>query len=279
MTGIDMELQSCRMSNEEYLLFNELIASELGITFPEHKREMLEARLRGRLRSLHLPRFLDYYLHLQSDANGERRRLAELVTNNETYFFREPQQLEALFSEIARAPGRPLRILSAGCSSGEEPYSLAMMARLNGLGLGPGGLQIDAFDVDASRIEMARAAEYGRSSLRAVTLEQLDQYFRPLRDDLWSLREPFREGVRFAWGNILDLSSFPSAGPYDVVFCRNVLIYFSEEALRSAVRCFARVLRPGGLLFLGVSESIIGLSEQLETVRLARAIAYRRVGP
>lgn len=265
------------MSTEEYLLLSELIAKQLGIVFPEHRRDLLESRLRGRLQSLHLPRFLDYYLRLQADANGERSRLAELVTNNETYFFREPQQLEALFAALAGSVGRPLRLLSAGCSSGEEAYTLAIQARQNGHALGRGALEIDAFDVDASRIAMAESAEYRRSALRAVTLEQLDQYFEPRGGDLWSLRTAYRAGVRLRWGNILDLFTFPSQGPYDAVFCRNVLIYFSEAALRRAVECFARVLRPGGLLFLGVSESIIGLSTQFETVRLGRAIAYRRV--
>ena len=269
-----MEPSTCSMSQEEYLLLNELISEQFGITFPEHKRAMLESRLRGRLQTLRLPRFLDYYLQLQRDPNGERRKLAELVTNNETYFFREAQQFEALFEETARQPvrGRPLRLLCAGCSSGEEAYTLAIASRLAGR-----ALEVDAFDIDASRIEMARRAEYARPSLRSLKPEQVGQFFTPVERERWSLRSPFRAGVRFAWGNILDPATFPPAAPYDAVFCRNVMIYFSEAALRCAVRHFAAALRPGGLLFLGVAESIIGLCPQFETVRLNRAIAYRRV--
>ncbi len=271
-----MEPSTRSMTQEEYLLLNELISQQFGITFPEHKRTMLETRLRGRLQALHLPRFLDYYLQLQRDPNGERRKLAELVTNNETYFFREPQQFDALFDEAGRLPwpSRTLRLLCAGCSSGEEAYTLAILGRRNA---GGRTVEVDAFDIDAGRIEMARHAEYGRFSLRSLTLEQVGQYFTPMERDRWSLRSPFRAGVRFAWGNILDPNTFPAAAPYDAIFCRNVLIYFSEAALRTAVRQFAAVLRPGGLLFLGVSESIIGLSQQFETVRLGRTIAYRRV--
>jgi chemotaxis protein methyltransferase CheR len=273
-----MEPSNCSMSQEEYLLLNELITQQFGITFPEHKREMLEARLRSRLHALHLPRFLDYYLQLQRDPNGERKKLAELVTNNETYFFREAQQFEAFFDEAARLAGRgrTLRVLCAGCSSGEEPYTLAIHGRQNAACLGGKTVEIDAFDVDAGRIEMARRAEYGRTSLRSLTNQQVEHYFTPVERERWSLRSPFREGVRFAWGNILDPATFPLAAAYDAIFCRNVLIYFSEAALRSAVRHFASALRPGGLLFLGVAESIIGLSDQFETVRLRRAIAYRR---
>lgn len=274
-----MEPSTCSMSQEEYLLLNELITQQFGITFPEHKREMLEARLRGRLQALHLPRFLDYYLQLQRDPNGERKKLAELVTNNETYFFREAQQFEALFEEAARQPGRgrSLRLLCAGCSSGEEPYTLAILGRQSSACLGGRTVAVDAFDVDAGRLEMARRAEYGRSSLRSLTGVQVASYFTLMERERWSLRSPFREGVRFTWGNILDPASFPPGAPYDAIFCRNVLIYFSEAALRSAVRHFAAVLRPGGLLFLGVAESIIGLSHHFETVRLRGAIAYRRV--
>jgi chemotaxis protein methyltransferase CheR len=274
-----LEPAACTMTQEEYLLLNELITQQLGITYPEHKRTMLEARLRGRLQTLRLPRFLDYYLQLQRDLNGERKKLAELVTNNETYFFRETQQLEAFFDEAGRLPdrGRPLRVLCAGCSSGEEAYTLAIAAGRHAARLGGRTIAVDAFDVDAARIEMARAAEYGRASLRALEPLQVAHWFTPLPRERWSLRPPFRAGVRFAWGNILDPATFPPAAPYDAVFCRNVLIYFSEAALRSAVSHFAAVLRPGGLLFLGVAESIIGLSAQFETVRLCRAIAYRRV--
>jgi chemotaxis protein methyltransferase CheR len=266
------------MSQEEYLLLNELIAQQYGITFPEHKRTMLEARLRGRLQALHLPRYLDYYLHLQRDPNGERKKLAELVTNNETYFFREAQQLAAFYEEAARETrrGGALRLLCAGCSSGDEAYTLAIVGRRNAVRLGR-AVEVDAFDVDAGRIEMARRAEYGRSSLRSLDAEQVELYFQPLARERWSLKPPYRAGVRFAWGNILDRGSFPPAAFYDAVFCRNVLIYFSEAALRRAVEHFAAVLRPGGLLFLGVAESIIGLSPRFETVRLSRSIAYRRV--
>ncbi len=265
------------MSQEEYLLLNELIAQQYGITFPEHKRTMLEARLRGRLQALHLPRYLDYYLHLQRDPNGERKKLAELVTNNETYFFREAQQLAAFYEEAARETrrGGALRLLCAGCSSGDEAYTLAIVGRRNAVRLGR-AVEVDAFDVDAGRIEMARRAEYGRSSLRSLDAEQVELYFQPLARERWSLKPPCRAGVRFAWGNILDRGSFPPVAFYDAVFCRNVLIYFSEAALRRAIEHFAAVLRPGGLLFLGVAESIIGLSARFETVRLSRSIAYRR---
>jgi chemotaxis protein methyltransferase CheR len=125
---------------------------------------------------------------------------------------------------------------------------------------------------------MARRAEYGPGSLRTTTAEQVERYFLPVQEERWALRPSFRAGVRFTRGNILDLETFRGSLPYDVVFCRNVLIYFSEEAIRRAVDHFAAVLRPGGLLFLGASESIIGLSESFEAVRFTGTLGYRRVG-
>jgi chemotaxis protein methyltransferase CheR len=277
-----------QMSQEEYLLFNELISSQFGISYPEHKREVLELRLRPRLQALRLDRFLDYYLLIQCDPRAERPRLAELVTNNETFFFRETHQFDALFDEAldplresaaARGAGGSLRLLCAGCSSGEEPYTLAIYARHNFVRLAGTTVSIDAFDLDTSRVELARRAEYGRGSLRAATPEQVQRYFSTNGSGHWTLKSLFRTGVQFNWGNIFDLSTFRPAVPYDAVFCRNVLIYFSEPGLHRAIHHFADVLRPGGLLFLGHSESIIGLSDRFETVRFARAIAYRKVGP
>lgn len=285
-----MKLIPSPLTEEEHLLLNEVISSSFGISFPEHKRPVLEARLRPRLIALRMHRFMDYYLHLQCDHDGERQRLAELVTNNETFFFRETHHFEALFEnalegkggirESSVLPGE-LRVLCAGCSSGEEPYTLGILARQNLVRLAGLQLSIDAFDIDRNRIDMARLGEYGKSSLRSLDPEQIERLFTPAPplglQQRWSLRPGFRAPVRFSWGNILDLSSFRAATPYDVVFCRNVLIYFSEVALHSAVQHFAQVLRPGGLLFLGSSESIIGLTDRFETLRLHQSIAYRKV--
>jgi len=265
------------MSEEAYLLLNELITERFGIEFPEHRKEILETRLRPRVETLRLPSFWDYYLHVRGDRNGERQKLAELITNNETFFFREAGQLDCFLREAAPAlqppGGAPLRVLSAGCSSGEEPYSLGILSRAGGFA----PLSIDAFDIDAHRIEAARRAEYGRNAVRQLGPEQLERFFIPCGPERWSLRSCWRTNVRFSWGNLVEPETFRGDRPYDAVFCRNVLIYFSPAALHRAVQCFAEVLRPGGLLFLGAAESIIGLSERFETVRLSCAMAYRRL--
>jgi chemotaxis protein methyltransferase CheR len=267
------------MTAEEHLLLNEVIERQFGLSFAPAKKEFLESRLRPRLQSLHLRRFIDYYLLLQVDVEPELEHLARLITNNETYFFREVYQFEGLFAEglaELRQAGwsGELRMLCAGCSSGEEPYTLNIYARQAGL---TARWAIDAFDIDVDRLKMAREAIYGVGSLRSTTEAQRAQYFSGFAADRWQLRRANREGVGFAYGNILDLDSFQKPQLYDVIFCRNVLIYFSEAAFQHAIANFARALRKGGLLFLGHSESLIGRSDRFETVRLERCIAYRKL--
>jgi chemotaxis protein methyltransferase CheR len=278
-----MQAPGPEMTDEEFLLLNEVITAQLGISFPEHKREILASRLRPRLRELRLPRYLDYYLLLQSDIVAERVRLTQLVTNHETYFFRETRQMDALFgaavADLKAKSARPgtLSLLCAGCSSGEEAYTLALWAREYFVDLAGTALQIDAFDIDAGCIAQARSAIYGANSFRATSAEQRERYFSPRGAERWEVKPAYRANLRFTPGNIIDSQTFARAVPYDVLFCRNVLIYFSEPALHRAIDNFAQVLRPGGLLFLGAAESIIGLSSRFEVIRLGAVIAYRKV--
>jgi len=275
------------MSAEELELLDEFISNHFGMSFPTHRKEVLESRLLPRLRETNSKTFLDYYYALQFSENGngktEIQALARAITNNETYFLRETHQFEALTSEVAawrKAAGDnagPFRLLSAGCSSGEEPMSIGIHLKENQGRYWGQEFGFDAFDVDPDRIATARAGEYGLTSLRALTLEQRERYLQSSGPELWKVRPSWKPDVRFQVGNLLDPASYGPSGRYDAIFCRNVLIYFSEESLIRTVRNFHRALRPGGLLFLGHSESIIGLIPQLEAVRIANCIVYRRI--
>lgn len=270
------------MTDEEHRLLNEFISERFGISFPEERRTLLEGRLKPRLQALDLDRFMDYYFRLQYSFEEERQIFTHLITNNETYFFRETRQFETLFeeawSELAEGVnnGSPVRVLCAGCSSGEEPYTLKIYSDMHRRTPSI-PLEIDGFDIDHGRLTRARTAEYGQTSMRSASESQIRRFFSRTGSDLYTLNPSFRESIDFSTGNILDYSSYPRSGSYDVVFCRNVLIYFSEKALYRAVENFARALRPNGVLFLGHSESIIGLSNDFETMRFERCIAYRKV--
>ena len=266
------------LGSEELALLNEFFTSRFGLHFPEHKREILESRLLPRLQANRLHRFIDYYLLLQYD-DREMEPLTQAITNNESYFFREIGQFEALdqdrLQELRQAGGQGLRFLSAGCSSGEEPYTLNIFLRGMPF-VDKSTLHIDAMDLDAERLALAQRAIYRPGSLRTLSPEQVERYFVQHDEMSFELRPSYREGVHFSQGNIVDPATYPTASGYDAIFCRNVLIYFSETAIQQTIETFAEVLRPGGLLFLGHSESIIGLTKSLQAERLGNCIAYRR---
>jgi chemotaxis protein methyltransferase CheR len=274
------------LSQHELDLLNEFFSERYGLQFPISKREILQSRLRPRLQAHGLRRFIDYYYLLQFGLNGSRNEELEnligSITNNETYFFRETQQFEALFNEALddlkkTSPfGLNLRFLCAGCSSGEEAYTLNIFAVQNKHRLGRFAVSIDAFDLDREKIRCAGTAEYGRRSLRSLDQDRVKRYFSSFGDDRFLLKALFRDGVRFSQGNLLNRNFVGLSGVYDVVFCRNVLIYFSDPALSKAIDNFAHWLRPGGLLFLGHSESIIGRDRRFRTLRLGNTVAYQR---
>jgi chemotaxis protein methyltransferase CheR len=272
------------MTQEEFQLFNEILDSHFGLWFPESKKEILESRLKPRLDMLKMRHYMDYYFTLQYNSNGseEVSHLARLVTNNESYFFRETHQFEAFFKhalddmkKTCASPGT-IRMLCAGCSTGEEPYTLNIYAKENLYQLWGYAVEISAFDIDTDALQTAKKAAYGPNSFRFTDSEKLPRYFKKVHQDQYSVKENFRTGIIFDWGNILKLETYKKLIPYDALFCRNVLIYFSEVSLRGAVENFARCLRPGGLLFLGHSESIIGISDKFEAIRLGNCIVYRR---
>ncbi|UCG88574.1 MAG: protein-glutamate O-methyltransferase CheR [Gemmatimonadota bacterium] len=270
-----------QMEDEAYHLLNEFMEQRLGLYFPEQRRPILENRLQPRLRTLNLESFLDYYLLLRTSTDGELSQLARAVTNNETYLFREAGQFDALFDHAlpdlrSHSVDRDsLRVLSAGCSSGEEAYTISFYAK-DRVPLLP--IQIDAFDLDQDRLEIARRGSCRRRSLREMSPAQVDRYLIAEGEERFTVRPRYRSGVTFRFGNLVDPRSFAPEAPYDVVFCRNVLIYFSDRTMRRAIQNLANVLRPGGLLFLGHSESIIGMFSNLETTRLGDIIAYRKAG-
>ena len=270
------------MNAEEFSLIDEYLSAHFGLHFPEHKKEILEFALRPRLDALGLRAFMEYYILLQYSSGDEKDQLAKAVTNNETYFFRETLQLDALFTDGLDALKREattqgiLSLLCAGCSSGEEAYTLSIYAKENQFRMWGVDVRIYAFDLDNTRLEVARGGQYGASSFRMVDDDKLERYFTKPREGTRQVKNAYKSDIIFGWGNILDLYSYYRGVPFDAIFCRNVLIYFSEASVHRAVENFAKCLRPGGLLFLGHSESIIGVTSQFEPFRLGPCIVYRR---
>jgi chemotaxis protein methyltransferase CheR len=272
------------MSEEEFRLLRDLVQAHCGIHFREDMKYLLARRLAPRLAALGLRGFDEYYRHLRFDpgADGELEAATDLLTTNETYFFREPLQLRAFAREILPAaandlaPLRRLRILSAGCSTGEEPYTLAVLVKDSGLF---DGWDIEIVGADVSRrcLAQARAASYGEHAFRSPDSEAVRRWAH-LRGGKWVIDDAIRRMVRFSAENLVAPRALASVPRLDVVFCRNVMIYFDVAARRRALRRLHERMRDGAWLLLGHSESLLNVTADFEIVHLRHDLVYRKPG-
>jgi chemotaxis protein methyltransferase CheR len=270
------------MTAEEFRLLRDLIYDHCGILVRDDMKYVMERRLAPRLAALGLTDFGAYHRYLRYDPNqkSELDAAIEALTTNETYFFREPQQLQAFRSELLpmlRARNerfRRLRIWSAGCSSGEEAYTVSMLIRESGLFDG-WDLEIYGTDISKRVLTLARRAEYGASSLRATPEEYLNRYFEAV-GARYKVRDEVRSTVSFGQMNLLDPEMIQLVPRADVIFCRNVMIYFDVPARKRVLKVFYEKLFPGGYLLLGHAESLMTLSADFELVHLTQDLVYRR---
>lgn len=268
----------------DWKLLTDLLAERFGLNFGGARQEILGARLRPRLEALHLDGLREYYHYLCFHPAREEEfgELSRRITNNETYFFRESAQFDAIVQQLLTEFGpvmreRPLRILSAACSSGEEPYSLSIRLLDSGSELLGARWEIEACDLNPVRLETARQAVYEGFAFRNCDEETRRRCFQEIEPGRYLLRERYRKGVRFFPANLAAPVSGLGWGSYDVILCRNLLIYFASDAFDRVITRFAQLLRPGGYLFLGHSESLFDRSE-FEPVYFSHTMAYRRSG-
>jgi chemotaxis protein methyltransferase CheR len=272
------------LTREVFRLLRSVIYDYCGIFFDEDAAFLIQRRLQPRVEALSLGDFGDYYRYLRSASDSLRRsemeEIVERVTTNETYFFRESYQLEAFKSEIlpelhaADRRGKRLTIWSAGCATGEEAYTIAILILESGLF---NGWDVRVFGSDISRrvLHTARKAVYGRSSFRATDERLLRRYFRE-QEGKHQVREDVRSQVSFGQINLIDEPMMALVGEVDVVFCRNVLIYFDRDSRKRVIDILYRKLARGGYLLLGHSESLIHLTTAFELVHLKHDMVYRK---
>ena len=270
------------MSEDEFRLLRDLVYEFCGIFFQDDVRYLLEKRLASRVRAQGLQSFNDYYrlVRYSKDRGQELEQIVELLTTNETYFFREAYQLRAFSEEILtelidrRQRQRRLRFWSAGCSTGEEAYTIAMLV-LEREELTGWDVEIFANDISRKVIQTARRGVYGKSSFRSIDNYYLNKYFRQ-QGNTWVIADRVREMVSFGQLNLLDDEMLALIGLADVIFCRNVLIYFNQSARLKVVRAFYEKLAEGGYLLLGHSESLLNVSTDFELVHLKNDMVYRK---
>ncbi|HET7565213.1 MAG TPA: protein-glutamate O-methyltransferase [Gemmatimonadaceae bacterium] len=258
---------------EVFRRIGEMVSPVCGIELPPGKEELVRSRLTGRLRALGLASFDAYLAYIARDATGrELAAMVDAITTNKTSFFRESLHFDYLRQHALpalRARGGPVRMWSAGCSSGEEPYSLAMLVR----DTMPDGewcdVRILATDISRRMLERARAAVYDEEAVRELPAEVVMRHFIVQSGEprTYRVTDAVRALVRIAHLNLM--SPWPMRGPFDVIFCRNVMIYFDRATQQRLIDRLWQLLAPGGELFVGHAESLTGLAHRFTYVRPA----------
>jgi chemotaxis protein methyltransferase CheR len=271
-----------RLQEAEFRLLREIIHEHCGIFLPDNVTFLLERRLRPRLKALELDDFRSYYRYVKYTRDGydELCEIVERITTNETYFFREEYQLkdfiEEVIPDILQEHERDLavNIWSAGCSSGEEPYTLAMLLNDSGF-TNSFEFNILANDISQQVLDKARDGIYREASFRETRPDVMMRYFRR-EGARYRINENIRRQVTFEQANLIDSSTLIGYQNFDVIFCRNVMIYFAKKSREQLLQEFLERLRPGGYLLLGHSESLVNLSTGFELIPLKRGIVYRK---
>lgn len=268
------------VSRTEVERFRDLIALRLGLWFDDDKLESLEDLLQWRARERELAPGA-YLVRMETNSHDELGPLAAELTVGETYFFRNIDQFRALSEvafasrRVARQASKRLRVLSAGCASGDEAYTIAIVAREAALDAN-WSVSIRAIDANPEAIERASRGRYTKWSLRETPADSQRRWFRPDGAE-FVLDESIRAAVQFEARNLaIEDDNLWVPGAYDVIFCRNVLMYFTPDAARAAVARIARALAPGGYLFLGHAETLRALSSDFHLCHTHGTFYYQR---
>lgn len=260
------------ISDAEFRLFQQLMFNEAGVTLAPSKKALVNGRLSKRLKARDCLSFRAYYDLLGQDP-AEWQWAIDLLTTNETYFFREPRHFDYLREKVlsAHAGGRTFRVWSAACSSGEEAYSAAMVLAD---AFGAGGWSVLGSDLNTQVLAKARSGHYGMARTEGIPRASLERYClkgKGSQAGTFLVGRPLRERVEFRQINLN--TTLPRLEPFDVIFLRNVMIYFSQATKAQIVRRVVGLLKPGGHFIIGHSESLNGITDGLEVVRPS---IYRR---
>jgi chemotaxis protein methyltransferase CheR len=274
------------MSAQDFLALRDFVYNRSGIYFRETKKYFLETRVSRRISDLSIPTYGDYLKLLQGPKGWEELKfLFNEVTTNETSFWRNPPQIEAfqklvlpeVVSVAQKRGGRNFRIWSAACSSGEEPYTLAMVCLeakdtlLKGF-----NVEIVATDISERVMTLAKLGQYGSYTLRNLTPARLKLHFDQKGDDLFEVKPEMKKLVTYKNCNLVDCPGYRALGMFDVIFCRNVLIYFDDAVKTKVISGFHDQLHPQAFLMVGHSESISPFAAGFELVHFSMATGYRK---
>jgi chemotaxis protein methyltransferase CheR len=270
------------ISADDFQRFREFFYRKSGIQFEPSKRYFVDKRLVERIRATGCSGFRDYFAMLRFEAAGrEWQALVNEMTVNETYFMREDYQfaclVDAMLPELTarKRPGEPLRIWVMPSSSGEEAYTIAMFLLERWPELSRWDVEIVSSDIDTRILQQAQAGLYSARAVQHVPAAWMQKYFTR-EGDHWRISKDLRDAVAFTRVNLSDPAEVKAYRDYDVVFCRNLLIYFDDTSRRQAAESFYDVLRPGGFICLGHSESMSRISSLFRIRKFPQAIVYQK---
>ena len=270
------------LTGDELQRLCEFLYRRTGMVFTEAKRYYVQRRASERMEATGEGSFAGYFARLRADSGGEIEQIINAFTVNETYFFREDHQLRCLSRDIlpervaAKRRGEAIRIWSAPCATGEEPYSVSLWLLENWPDVDAYDIEIVGSDIDTRALEAAQAGVFGRRALMRLSPELVAKYFAPDGPGRWRILDDLRDSVRFTSVNLVEPASTRAHGSFDVIFCRNVLIYFDDASRRVAAENLYDALVPGGYICLGHTESMSRISPLFEVRRHADAIVYQR---
>jgi chemotaxis protein methyltransferase CheR len=273
------------LTNQEFILLRDFVYEKTGIYFAENKGYLLESRLAGRIEELGLSSFEEYHYYLKyggQKTGQELTALFDLVTTNETSFFRNPPQLDAFKIIVQKTyangcwPEGGLKIWSAGCSTGEEPYTLAIiMLELSSQIGRPLAFRIFGTDISTKALESAKRGIFNQYSIRNTDKVSLQKYFTE-KKGLYALNDAVKKNVTLDFLNLMDSDSYRKYRQMDMIFCRNVLIYFDDKGKKKVIENLYESLKPKGYLTIGHAESLHNISRGFKPLIFPGTIAYQK---
>ena len=275
-------LRAIPVTQEDVRRLCEFLYRRTGMSFDDNKRYYIDRRVTERMAATGSESFQSYFTTLRSDADHEIEHLVNAFTVNETYFYREDHQLRCMTSSLLQGIVRrkknqdAIRIWSIPCSTGEEPYSIAMWLMENWAEVDSHNIEIVGSDIDTRALKAAAEGIYGARALMRLSPAVIDRYFARLEKDEVRIDPGLRDSVQFTRANLIDGPDMARYRNFDIVFCRNVLIYFDDASRRIAAENLYDCLRPGGYICLGHSETMSRISPLFSVCRFPEAIVYQR---
>lgn len=273
------------LTEEEFRRLCDFLYRRTGMVFTEAKRYYVERRVVERMVATGTGSFAGYFAHLRTDVQQEIELFINAFTVNETYFYREDHQLQCLTSDLlaervsAKPRGEGLRIWCAPCSTGEEPYSVAIWLLENWPLVDQYEIEILGSDIDTEALQACGQGIFGKRALMRLPENVINRYFEPLGNERWRILDELRQSVQFSRVNLVEPAETRPHGQFDVIFCRNVLIYFDQTTKANIFDRLSRMMEPDGVLALGAAESVVGITSAFKPYPDRRGLYRPNVAP